>query len=77
MANYYVDTDGDPKCSHCGKGQYWMVIGPDGVGGSTSFSRKEDAEDLAEMLNDAYTAGLVEGRKQASAAKVQEDDIPY
>jgi hypothetical protein len=56
-----VDTNG---CGHCGAGRTWLVVGPDGYGGSQSFEDEEDAAHLAQILNDAYWMGR--GRDDSS-----------
>lgn len=52
-----VDTNG---CGHCGAGRTWMVVGPDGYGGGQSFGDEEDAEALADQLNEAFYQGQAE-----------------
>jgi hypothetical protein len=49
-----IDVSGCPKCGH---GAYWDVIGPDDVALATSYADKEDAIEIAEILNMAYEAG--------------------
>lgn len=61
-----VDTNG---CSTCGHGRTWIVIGPDGYGGSASYEDEDDATSLADALNEAYWSGYSEG----AATKGQED----
>lgn len=44
-------------CQECGHGTYWCIVGPDGVALGTDYFDKEAAEELAEMLTDAWHAG--------------------
>ncbi len=53
---YHIEVD-DPGCEKCGHGKTYIVVGPDGVGGSTSHFDIEDAEHEAEILNVAYGLG--------------------
>lgn len=57
MPPYKVEEE-RPGCQSCGEGRLLMVVGPDGVGvGGRMFADREDADDLAELLNRAYLAG--------------------
>lgn len=47
-------SDGCPECRH---GTYWCIVGPDGVALGTDYFDKGEAEELAEMLTDAWHAG--------------------
>lgn len=49
-----VDCGG---CECCGDGKTWTVVMPDGVAMGQSFFNSEDAESLADLLNDAFDAG--------------------
>lgn len=50
-----VERDG---CEHCGAGKQWEVYDRNDVGvGGMTFDDREEAEHLAEMLNDAYGHG--------------------
>jgi hypothetical protein len=56
---YFVEVDVN-ACPHCGRGQMWTVIGPDGNCVGDSFGGDDgeiNAGELAEMLNDAYYLG--------------------
>ena len=44
-------------CDHCGAVQTWAVVGPDGLRHSESFTDEDDAEAIANALNDAYEHG--------------------
>lgn len=55
-----------PACEHCGVGETFAVLGPDGVYGSTSYLDLADAEHEAEILNAAYNAGRASGIEDAS-----------
>lgn len=65
--HYYVDID-EKGCTHCGRGENYVVLGPDDVAFGTTFEDRDDAEELAGMLTDAYTAGLVQGRTEKADA---------
>ncbi len=54
---YHIEVEQN-GCSKCGSGRMWIVIGPDGYGGSETFTDADDAADLCEQLNGAYDAGL-------------------
>jgi hypothetical protein len=57
LPHYTVDVGSGPECTHCGAGTYWAVLeGDDEVIGQF-FSRKEDAEDLARYMNEAFERG--------------------
>ena len=59
---YFVELD-TLGCSKCGAGKMWRVVGPDGVSYSVTYADEEDADSLCDMLNDAYSAGRQQGRK--------------
>lgn len=44
-------------CDHCGSGKTWDVVDPDGVAGGTSYGDRDEAEELAGWLNEAYARG--------------------
>jgi hypothetical protein len=56
MAAYRVAVE-DEGCPHCGAGKYWIVVGPDGSGGTVSYSTEEAAETQAVALNLACDIG--------------------
>lgn len=56
MEKYRLDPCGR-GCKSCGAGEHWDIIAPDGIALSTSWGDKEFAEELVEMLNDAYEMG--------------------
>lgn len=58
---YTVEPEGK-ACPHCGLGEMWDVIGPDGVALGTSFGDKLSAEEYAEDLDGAYKSALYRGR---------------
>lgn len=58
--NVEIDDDG---CRHCTAGRTWIVVGPDGLGGGTTYGQQEDAEEIAELMNMAYEAGARRGEK--------------
>ena len=55
---YRVEADGRPMCDICGHGQSWTVVGPDGVEISQSFDNRDEAEDVAAHMNEAWNAAL-------------------
>lgn len=49
---------GHKGCECCGKGQLWdVVFEPTDCAGGTSYSNKNDAQEMADELNDAYDYG--------------------
>lgn len=50
---YRVELD-DPGCKECAAGRMWVVVGPDGIAGSTSYSDQGAAEEIAELQNEAF-----------------------
>lgn len=53
---YFVEVDSN-GCERCHSGKTWTVVGPDGDQQSQSFDNEEDAEYLADALNEAYALG--------------------
>jgi hypothetical protein len=58
MADAYKVEQEHPGCSKCGEGKTWVVIGPDGFAGGTSYGREEDAEEHADDMSRAFEAGI-------------------
>ena len=56
MAAYNVERE-KMGCTSCGFGKTFIIVGPDGIGGSTTFEDRSDAEDLADLLNIAHDHG--------------------
>jgi hypothetical protein len=54
---YFIEVDQN-GCTHCGSGRSWIVIGPDGVGGSTSYDDADTAQEVADALNQAFENGV-------------------
>jgi hypothetical protein len=54
--HYTVEVDSGPECINCGAGTQWTVVGDD-IAIGESFGRKEDAEELAEYMNQAFEQG--------------------
>lgn len=52
-----VETNG---CERCGHGKLWAVVGPDGVAQATMYEEPEDAQALADALNEAFWRGRTE-----------------
>lgn len=53
---YFVEVNND-GCSRCGHDRTWTVVGPDGVALGQSWVDEDDAQDVADWLNEAYEAG--------------------
>lgn len=49
-----VDKKG---CEHCDAGTQYIVVDPRGVGGSQTYEDREEAENMAELLQMTYDAG--------------------
>lgn len=60
MSEYHVEKE-KPACATCGCGGNWIVIDPDGFGGSVSYDLQEDAQEVADMLQDAFQKGIAKG----------------
>lgn len=54
---YFIEvyTNG---CSKCGEGRSWKVVGPYGVTGNFTYFVEENAQNIVDMLNDAYYKGV-------------------
>lgn len=57
MSDYYTVECDEDGCESCGAGKSWQVVDGEGVGGGTSYHKREDAEEIADLLNDAYERG--------------------
>ena len=55
---YNVVKDKKGYCKSCEAGSTWTVEGPDGVCLGTSYEDKEFAEEIAELMNEAYKLGV-------------------
>ena len=44
-------------CKCCRAGRTWMVVDPNESAGGTVYGNKEDADEIAEMLNEAFELG--------------------
>lgn len=52
---YFIEaSDSCPKCGPLG----WNIIGPDGVSFGITYGEEEDAQEMADMLNEAFDAGM-------------------
>lgn len=56
-----VADDSYEPCKHCGSGTWWTIESNEGVGIGTSWGDAEQANDICDLMNMAYDAGL-EGR---------------
>ena len=55
---FIVESEGR-GCDKCGAGEFWNVVfKPEDVALSTAYGDKEEAEDLAEDLNNAFRKGV-------------------
>ena len=52
-AMYTVEVD-SRGCSNCGDGIGFTVVGPDGVEECAVYNDRRDAEEIAELMNNAY-----------------------
>lgn len=59
-APYLIEPD-DQGCGECLHGRTWRVMGPDGTAQPTSYDDQEDAQHLADALNEAFQAGAATG----------------
>lgn len=64
-----ADTEG---CAHCKAGARWTVQGPDWIAIGQSFEREEDADDVADLMNQGYAAGYKAGAADAGAEQCAE-----
>lgn len=55
---YFIEVDQN-GCRTCGAGRSWVVIGPNGIGGSTTYLDSDDAQEIADMMNDAFEHGRI------------------
>ena len=53
---YFVEIN--DYCKTCGNGRTWNVIRPDGSSLSTYWDDIEDAQEIADQMNEAYLCGL-------------------
>lgn len=69
---YFVEVD-DNGCPKCGAGRTYRVIGPDGMGSSTSYADVDDAEHEADILNEAFERGesALEGQVRDMAMLIE------
>lgn len=65
---FFVEVDQN-GCSKCGHGRTWTVVDSDGTGMSISYEDEGEADNLADMLNDAYHLGEEHGKHTARAEK--------
>lgn len=63
---FFVEVD-DNGCPECSSGRTYLVVGPDGVASSTSYSDDADAAHLAESLCDAYWQGRNSRKRKRNA----------
>lgn len=55
---YRVEMD-HIGCMNCKANRTWQVVGPGEVAMATSYDDKDDADALADALNDAFEEGRV------------------
>ena len=58
MKAYYTVELSECGCEHCDADRVWDVVAGDGVALGTSYGDRGEAEEVAEMLNEAYQRGL-------------------
>jgi hypothetical protein len=68
---FRVEINDSKVCRSCGSGAFWDVVGPDNVIVARSYGNKNDAEEMAEELSDAYEKGRHSGRKRVRAATAE------
>lgn len=57
--HYRVEKENE-GCKHCGHGDYWTIVsgtGDDEIGIGTSWGDRELADDICDLMNDAFAAG--------------------
>lgn len=59
---YIVELD-TPGCGHCGANSFWRIVNSDDCATSTSYGDKELAEDICDLMNDAYKRGVANVQK--------------
>lgn len=57
MKHYQVEVENN-GCEHCGNGKSWVIMA-NGIAGGTSYSNPDEAQELCELLNNAFKAGIV------------------
>ena len=56
MSAYRVEVDHE-GCEKCGAERTWTLIGPDRYAIGISYGKQEDAEEMADDLNEAFEKG--------------------
>lgn len=72
-----VSLGNDEGCKHCGHGTYWTVVsgtGDDEVGIGTSWGYKELADDVCDLMNDAFIAGQERRTEPATPPKERDSE---
>ena len=70
MGDYTVKCN--KGCEHCGQGKTWVVVDPDGDFVGTTYLDKDDALELADMLNTALSRGRKETKVDATEKEGRE-----
>lgn len=65
----YMVIEQDAACHKCGSGQRWTVRGPDGFTIGEAWADASQAEDVADLMNEAYHKGVKWGLKQPREEK--------
>lgn len=63
---YFVEVDQN-GCEKCGSGRTWSVVGPDGSALGISYGYEEDADEMAEALNESFDAGRKAGQARGDS----------
>lgn len=66
--HYRVVLDDDKGCTKCGHGLFYTIVSgtvEDEMGVGTSWGDKEAAEDICDLMNMAYDAGVESVAEQA------------
>jgi hypothetical protein len=63
---YFIEVY-DNGCVGCGAGRTWTIVRPDGCTIGISYGDFADADDVAEMLNEAYWIGRNSSKKPKKA----------
>jgi hypothetical protein len=63
---YRIEID-TAACEHCGVGETWNVIGPDGVALGIVYGEQDDAIETADMLSRAFALGREAALASAAA----------
>lgn len=63
-----VEDDFSDGCKHCGHGKHWTISsgeGEDEIATGTSWGDRSLADDICDLMNDAYEAGRAQTESSA------------